>query len=69
MVTGKGGVKRRELRVRLPTQKWEFLDHCIQRGMAQTYADLIVLAIECFHDKLLQRDLQEARLRQLEGEL
>jgi hypothetical protein len=58
----------RELRLRLPTEKWEILERWRKRGIARTYAELVVLALDQFHDKLLERDLREARLRRLEGE-
>jgi len=57
--------RARELRIRLPAEKWEWLDSWISRGIARTYSDLILLAIDCFADKLLQRELQQARLSQL----
>jgi hypothetical protein len=58
----------RELRVRLPSQKWDLLEECVTRGVAATYAGVVLLALESFHDKLLERDLREARLKRLEDQ-
>jgi len=58
----------RELRLRLPQEKWQLLDNLRKKGVGGTYAQLVVLALESLHDKLLERALAEARLRKLEGE-
>lgn len=59
--------RSRELRLRLPEEKWNLLEKWRGRGVGSTYADLIILALECLHDKLVERDLQETRLIQLQA--
>jgi len=58
-------VRARELRIRLPREKWTWLDRWVKLGVARTYSDIILLALDCFADKQLQRELQVARLREL----
>lgn len=59
-------MRSRELRLRLADEKWELLEIWRKRGVGRTYAELVVLALESLHDKLLERDLREARLKRLE---
>jgi len=62
---GTGSGRTRELRVRLPRQKWDWLERWRRHGVARTYAGIIVLALECFAEKQRQCQLEEARTRQL----
>ena len=57
--------KRRELRCRLPDEKWKWLDEWLRRGVGQTYAQLVILSLEAFEEKLRNRRLTEARLQQI----
>ncbi len=56
---------RRELRCSLPAEKWVWLDEMRQTGVAETYSALIILALEALHAGIIQRRLQEARLKHL----
>ena len=60
-------MRSRELRIRLSAEKWELLEKWRKRGIARTYAELVMLALEQLHDKVVERDLREARLEQLGG--
>jgi len=62
---GHGGHSGRELRCRLPDEKWKWLDEWLRQGVAQTYAQLLLLALESFEEKLRNRRLTEARLQQI----
>jgi len=65
---GQRGIDRRrtrELRVRLPGQKWDWLERWRRHGVSRTYAGIILLALECFAEKQRQCQLEEARTRQL----
>jgi len=57
--------KGRELRCRLPDEKWQWLDEWLLRGVGQTYAQLIVLSLEAFEEKLRNRRLAATRLQRL----
>jgi len=61
--SGKG--KSRELRCHLPLEKWRWLDEWLREGVATTYAQLLVLCLEAFEEKLRNRRLTEARLQQI----
>jgi len=60
-----GARSRRELRCSLPPEKWLWMEGWLQRGVAATCTDLILLALEALHEKILRRELAEARLRRL----
>lgn len=55
----------RELRCRLPEEKEQWIREWLGRGVAETSTDIVMLALEALHEKILQRNLAEARLRQL----
>ena len=57
--------KGRELRSRLPFEKWQWLDEWIREGVGSTYAQLLVLSLEAFEEKLRNRRLTEARLQRI----
>lgn len=57
--------RRRELRCALPAEKWKWLDKWLREGVAQTYAQLILLGLEALEEKLRNRRLTEARLEQI----
>jgi hypothetical protein len=58
--------KRRELRCALPPEKWNWLDTWLNQGVAQTYAQLILLSLEALEQKLRDRRLSQRRLEQIE---
>ena len=60
-----GKRKRRELRCRLPDEKWKWLDQWLRKGIGRTYSQLVVLCLEAFEEKLRNRRLTEARLQQI----
>jgi DNA-binding HxlR family transcriptional regulator len=66
LATDKGKEVTRELQIRLSAEKWKLLEEWRKRGIARTYAELVTLALEQLHDKIVERDLHEARLKRLE---
>lgn len=59
--------RRRELRCSVPREKWALIDDLLRRGYADTTTSVILLALDALHDKIIERDLQEARLRKLQN--
>lgn len=50
----------------MPEESWRLLENWRKKGVGRTYAELVVLALDSLHDKLVERDLREARLKRLE---
>jgi len=57
--------KRRELRCSVPAEKWALIDDLLRRGYADTRTTVILLALDALYDKIIERDLQQARIRKL----
>lgn len=68
MVRDPRAARARELRVRLSKEKWDWLERWVKLGVTRTYSDIVLLALDCFAEKQLQRELQQARLLQLKNE-
>jgi len=57
--------RRRELRCSVPKEKWALIDDLLVRGYADTTTSVILLALDALHDKIIKRELHQARIRKL----
>jgi len=49
----------------VPREKWALIDDLLRRGYADTTTSVILLALDALYDKIIERDLQQARIRKL----